>query len=827
MTAALFLLVSAGFAETRFDAAQLVPLGARSGHFFDSATTGSLVLTIPPAQGTSPEPLSIRRFALCEDDEWTTTAVYDPATTFTLTLPVGGLSVGPHYVVVRALSSHRMRWSYFCILPPPGYTPPRGEISSSSLTARWHKLALRKLDAFFDSDTTGTWLANDPDTDYHWMREDAYYAVALLDDTSTESHTRANAILKTIAGAQDRVSTSPTYGWFFVNGADMRTPQNASTFFIPPVLAHLCLSPPPTLAPDTLEEIRTALWYNIDGVASKFTFPPFYENFYFMGTATLALGAQIFHNDPWAQAARTKLEAAHQFFLARGASVEWASPVYTAVSDWALGLIAEHAADPQTRDLANYLRHRLWLDVAVFFNPASWQQIGPFSRVYEDGLRGGAGLTAFALGILLEREGFDAPERLAEMVAAHHSLDINPCYWIAKRAKSIAPVLRSSFLQSRPTSWTVRQRNFTSDATAFVTPSFALGSLSSTTNTTILGHEGLVAQIYETSAPTGYSAFFARLGPTQNDAITYSSGDAFNMFGFQHEGRVLWLADRTFASFTPSAPQVIHAIVSDSRFSQWEDWRVDGTPVQPPAAVPLGSMITARRAGTYLLAIPLYASALGTRNREAAILQGDGYTALALFGLDAPVPEPLASKRFEAAWGLAMAEASTWSSYDDFVADALTQTSTEVTFTASTISLEWDWHATMTATFSRTTRDWLSRRVNGNELEFPLLESPIAAQTPNTSAMLRDLFVSDLPPYSWLIYPIASDRALIANPGPATSTPTTNWTTEPMAIPAYGFAEIQRGAPASVGQWELYASPLPLIAPWGRALRSYAQTPGP
>lgn len=801
----LLILPSLVCAETRFDAAQFSLKGTRTGHFFDSDSTGTVLFSIPPAQSSHSEPVVLRRFALCADDEWTTSTQYDPASAFSVEIPVADCSFGPHYVICRLPESRRVRWTYFCMLPEEPSSLSRDPVSPESLAQRWHKLVLRKMGAFYDPDTTGTWLANDPDTDYHWMREDVYYAVALLDDITTESHVRANAILRTIARAQDRQTTSSTYGWFYVNGADMRTPQNASTFFIPPVLAYLCVAPPPSLEPETLAEIRSALWYVTDGVASRFLFPPIYENFYYMGTATLALAGEIFDNGTWKAAARSKLEAAHQYYRDRGGSAEWASPVYAAVSDWALGLIEEYSTDITSARLARYLRHRLWLDVGASFNPSNFQPAGPFSRVYEDGLRGGSGLTAFALAIMLGREGFDHPSRLAEMVAAKHSLDMNPSYWIAKRAVSLESPILQSFLLSRSLPWEVRQRTYYTEAQTYVTPAFSLGSVAATT-APLTGFEGLVAQIYESTSPTGLSPIFARLGVIESDSFVYSSGDAHDMFGFQDRGRVIWLADRTFASSTPATKQVALALICDERFSRWQDWRVDGAVVTPPTELPLGSIVTARRAGTFLAAIPLYANSLGTRSRAAAIVPSCDHVALALYGLDSPTSEPLAGKRFEAGWAFLLSEANLWPSYDAFVLDCVNQSRAETVWSPTGLSIAWEWHSTMGAVFSRTTRDWLSRTVDGHEVSFPLLDSPIGRQTEETTLALYDLRVENVALYSWLVYPPNSEAATIGNSAPEIVSAMTNWLSEPVTLDPYGLFTVPRPH-ARIESWPLYTTP--------------------
>lgn len=803
-TCLFFLVAQSAFGESPLTHATFSLLGTRYSTFFDAGSTGAVKLIISPAASATSEPLIVHHLALSDDDEETSAFTYDPQSTFSLSLSVSTWLPGAHYVIARMPLTHRIRWMHCEILPATNYSPPTASISRSELLARYHKLVMRKMSAFFDEDTTGTWLANDPDSDYHWMREDAYYAIALLDDAATSSHARANAILKTLAQAQDRILSSPTYGWFYTNAADLRTPQNASTFFIPPILASLCLNPPPSLQPDSLQEIREALWHVTNGVMSRFSFSPVYENFYFMGTATLALCGEIFDNQEWRELARAKLESAHSFFLPRGSGSEWNSPVYTAVSDWALFLIATHSRDEAMRSLASQLRERMWLDVALTLNPVHRQQAGPFSRVYEDGVRGGAGLTAFALANGLNLEGFDSPMRLAEMVAARHSLDINPSYWIAKVGGSFSLPLHYAMTDTTYTTpRSVRQQNIYGDTCSYIAKDYSLGSCSSTTPS-LLGMEGFLLQIYDSRMPVGVAAHFSRAGITNNDAFGYEIGSTEDMFGFQHENRLLWLVDRTFPASTGLASQVFFGVIGDERFSQWEDWRVDNSPVEPHASIPLGSLVTARRGSAYLGFIPLYASSLGPRSRYAAIVRSSGHIALTLFGVDSATPQDIGNQRFEAAFAIVCGSASEGLSYEQFVAECLAHSTIEIVETATERSFAWEWGQTMNAAFSRSTRQWLSRLADGKEVSQDILLADFAVQSPTGTLSLHDFSAWNLPSYAWAVCPRSSPAALLVNPSSTPAEVFTSWTSGSLTLPPFALETIQRPPTSSINDWRPY-----------------------
>lgn len=790
-------------AETFLNEATFTRVGARSGGFFDADSTGSIVFNLPSGASATTEMLSLTHLVLASGDSATTHIIYDPATTLTLSVLVESCPLGPQYLIARLPESRRMRWTYFT-KKPPMLPAPTGTVARADLRERFHRLALRKLGAFFDADTTGTWLANSPDADYHWMREDIYYAVALLDDESSASHRRANDILRTIANAQDRVTTSSTYGWFFTNAADLRVPNNASTFFLAPILAHLCLNPPATLEATTLAEMRVALRHVVDGVMSRFSFGPIYENFYFMGTATLAIAARVFDEPALADLARTKMRGAWSSFLPNGAHVESNSPVYIGVTAWALSLLVEDAQDTETVALAEQLLQRIFVDLAAFHQPALRQQAGPFSRVYEDGLRGAAGLTAFLTALELEQEGYDAPMRLAEMFEAQHTLDINPCYWQATRPPLMHPLIAEAMRGPRPLPVFVRQRNYHSDTASYLSTSFSLGAYAATTNYTLLGNEGLVLQVFEPVAPGGYAAVYARAGACNAEPLGYATGSGYDMFGFQHRERLLWLADRTFASSQAPASRVFVALIGDERFAQWEDVRINGAPVSLPANVGIGDVVTARRAGAFLAVQPLYAIAIGMRNRIGSVERQNGHLAIVTHALDAPAPEPLAGKRVEAAFAVTCSEASRWDSYDAFIADYLSSSSLEIVEDATSRTIVWEYGDLMEGSFHRASRQWGRRAVNGEEVGSPLLESDFAVQTNSSTLSLRDFTATDVPPYTWAVYPQGASSVLLANPSNEEVRVNTNWTDTPVTIAPYGFAVVTKSPPARVTEWSRY-----------------------
>ena len=238
----LALALCGARAETVWSGAWFSHTGARHGFTHDLDSTGSVTLTVAPGAAAAPTTLTLDHVPLRDADPTTTAMPYDPATTLTVTVPVADCPPGPQYLIARLPAARLIRWT---TLTRGIGAPPGDDVTTASIAVRHRDLVLRKLDAFFDADTSGTWLANDPDADFHWLREDVYYARALFDRGDAESVARANAVLLALCDAQVTNPASLDYGLFFTNTTDRRTPDSSVTFFGAPILAEMLLAPPP------------------------------------------------------------------------------------------------------------------------------------------------------------------------------------------------------------------------------------------------------------------------------------------------------------------------------------------------------------------------------------------------------------------------------------------------------------------------------------------------------------------------------------------------------------------------------------------------------
>ena len=783
----LFFATSAS-AETALPSAMFRLDGAVSGPILAQGAEATVTLTLDAGATATPEPLMLTRLALTDGDTQTSTVAYDPATTLVLDLPADTGRTGIHYVTARMPQSRRIRWTHYEVNPT---TAPQtaGYESTATVALGLRDMSLWRLDLFFDEDTSGCWQANNPDADFHWIREDAYYAWSLFARGGPGDAERACATLRAFCAAQDKVLTSPTCGTFFTNGTDRRTPDSAVMAFSAPILMALLHRPPPGLDAATRDIMRESLRLAVDHQVMGWGFSPRYENFFLLGVATLATAGSVFDEPAHTERARERLRLFCDEVLPRGAPPEANSPVYTGVSLWALKLLAEGTTDPELLARAKTVSERLWLDSALFFHPGWRQWAGPFSRVYEDGLLGGAGITAFTVAAENGIPVLDAPWRVAEMAAANHGLDINPAGFLSSLGRS-APLELRACLAGRSVPSTVWQRGYYFDMTSALRPGLALGTSSDTFD--IIGNEGFVLQVGDQVQPGGIAAVYARVGAAGGRVPNYATGVSFDIHSFQHDLRTILIADRTLPAGEPPDARALLALVADERFAQWNDTRVNGTPVSLPTELVGGDTFFARREGAFLAVKPLFAVPLGERLHSTVVERDSGQLALSLLALDASTSQALAGDRIEAAVAVACSPAGDWASFDAFVAEHLANSSAQTTSTAASHSIRWDYHGAMDCAFDRATRRFSSRYTDGTPLPAALADAPFASQPGASATTVRDLSVSGLPDNAWVVYPEGARFASVANPTTQSATLGCNWTSSPVNVAPWETARIRK-----------------------------------
>lgn len=786
-------------AETEMQGGTFVLNGARTGAYFDHSSTGTVNFQLGPGASSATQTLVLQQATIDRGEFATTSTLYDATTTFSITLPLQEMPAGIHYLVARLPESGQIRWCHFIRLQPDGLLASPVPDHTPSY---YRDLVLNKMHLFWDEETSGTWMGSDPHNDYHWVREDLYYAIALLARGTPADLNRANATLRALARAQDRDTLSSTYGIMLTNGHTRQVPDGAVTHFIPPVFAWLLLNPPPGLEQETKDEMRACLEAVCEYQVTGMGYSPIFQNFYLLGTATLALGGKVLDRPDLVELARTRMQNAYSVDIGAGGPPESNSPVYGGVNQWALKLVIEDADDTRTVAQARLISERGWLDTALFFHPGQLHSAGPYSRTYEDSLRGSTGLTYLMLARELGVAGLSPPGRVAEMLEAKHTHDLNPAYFEQILLPNSSMETKQIML-GRPLPDFVRQRFNHGEFSSWLSQNFTLGA--ATQSYATLRNEPFVLQVFDAAAPSGLSVSFARGGASDAGPTGYSSGTELGHFGLQHQGEVLYFVDYNFAPDQPPARTAFFSLVSDERFSEWQDFRRNAIPADPPFSLSAGDVITARRGAVYLLVRPLYAQSLGERSALGSVRRTNDHLGISVFAAESSAPISLANKRLEAGFAVGCYEEENWPSYEAFVSDHAALTSASMQEFATTRSLNWQGQHALQAVYDRGARTFASRKVNGSELPDVFLSSNAAAQTSTSGSLqVRDLAVSGLPMLGWVTYPVNSSTALVANPSASSIQLQTNWLSEPVTVGPYDLVRLQRPGESGIIDWAIY-----------------------
>lgn len=106
------------------------------------------------------------------------------------------------------------------------------------------------------------------------------------------------------------------------------------------------------------------------------------DNMPAMATCGLVMAGQILGDKNALEHARWNLLQLRQILSRSAWMGEYNSPTYSAVTLRSMAKIASVAQDPEIRELALKIEHRIWAEILLHFHPGTLQQAGPMSRSY-------------------------------------------------------------------------------------------------------------------------------------------------------------------------------------------------------------------------------------------------------------------------------------------------------------------------------------------------------------------------------------------------------------------------------------------------------------
>lgn len=164
------------------------------------------------------------------------------------------------------------------------------------------------------------------------------------------------------------------------------TPDSSFNIFHTNIACVLLLKHRQRMAPDVVEKlenvVREGLCFLPGNRQPDYQFHGYNDNMPAKASMGLILGGEMLGDDDAVEHGLWNLRTLRNMLFRRGINSEYNSPSYTPLTIHAMGEIAEHAKNPEARELALKIEHRLWLDLAARFHPEIGIASGPYSRAY-------------------------------------------------------------------------------------------------------------------------------------------------------------------------------------------------------------------------------------------------------------------------------------------------------------------------------------------------------------------------------------------------------------------------------------------------------------
>ncbi|PRY22470.1 hypothetical protein CLV78_10610 [Aliiruegeria haliotis] len=216
---------------------------------------------------------------------------------------------------------------------------------------------------------------------FHTMWIAADYACALVEAATPECLTRAECVLRALAGFQDADPASPSIGNFRWEHEDPGVEDlNAVVFFairIVPLLHRHRARLSADLLDVLLPTVRRAL-----GAIESINVGPEYTNIISQSVAALIVGGQLLDDPDIIALGSCRFREWVSLVDESGLAHEFNSPVYTQMTVSALRAIEDLSADSGLRAVAAQVRLRQILSVALHINSATGRMSAPHCRAY-------------------------------------------------------------------------------------------------------------------------------------------------------------------------------------------------------------------------------------------------------------------------------------------------------------------------------------------------------------------------------------------------------------------------------------------------------------
>lgn len=299
----------------------------------------------------------------------------------------------------------------------------------------------------------------------HATRDNANYALGLLDTGRPEHVGRAVAVLRRLVALQDTDPASRTYGiwsWFLEEPlTQMKPPDFNWADFNGVTLLQVARDHRGRLPPDLAAAIDAAILHACRAIRKR-NVGPGYTNIAIMGAYVTLIAGELYGLEEFRAYGLERLARFHRHTDENGTFEEYNSPTYTVVALLELSRLKAHVRDPAAHALIDPLLRLGWETFARRFHAPSRQWAGPHSRAYSS-------LTRASALALVQRAtagrvdfGVDTPDREELRLPVACPPDLEPLFTRLETPRTVV----ETFIRRSDTV-----------GTTYLHPQYALGTI--------------------------------------------------------------------------------------------------------------------------------------------------------------------------------------------------------------------------------------------------------------------------------------------------------------------------------------------------------------
>ena len=212
-----------------------------------------------------------------------------------------------------------------------------------------------------------------------WMSTE--YAVALVESGSRAEVDRAEAVMEAVLDCQDMDARSPHYGNFKWEHEDQAVEDLNAVQFVLVRLIPMLLNRSDRLSEKLVERVKARIRIGLDEIR-RIDVSTTYSNIVAQDIANSILGGQLLQLPEYLQRGIAKLREWLRVIDQSGIPHEYNSPTYSFVSIEAMHKVAEFSDQPEANMLAQLIVSRIGLSVALRLHAKTGRLAPPHCRAY-------------------------------------------------------------------------------------------------------------------------------------------------------------------------------------------------------------------------------------------------------------------------------------------------------------------------------------------------------------------------------------------------------------------------------------------------------------